>query len=101
MSEAWYRALPHGIRLTVQVIPNARKTEVAGVSDDALRIRLQAQPIEGQANQALIRYLADALGVPKSAVQIAHGHAGRRKRVEVGGCALGSGEIRQRLGLPA
>lgn len=83
MSRDWCSASAHGIRLAVHIIPNAKKTEVTGIQDDALKIRLQAPALEGKANEALIRFLADALGVPKSAVHITHGHTARRKLVEV------------------
>jgi len=83
MSEDWCRASPGGVRLSVQVLPNARKNEIAGLFDDVLKIRLQAQPIEGRANQALAGYLAQLLGVPRSAVTVLHGQSGRRKIVEV------------------
>jgi uncharacterized protein YggU (UPF0235/DUF167 family) len=48
-----------------------------------LKIRLQAQPIEGKANETLVRYLADILGVPRSVVVLTHGHTSRRKIVEI------------------
>ncbi|HYD80600.1 MAG TPA: DUF167 domain-containing protein [Paucimonas sp.] len=58
---------------------------MVGLHDDALKIRPQAQPIDGKANEALIRYLADRPGVLKSAVTNVHGQAGRRKILEVRG----------------
>lgn len=72
----------------MQITPNARKSEVTGVLDDALKIRLQAQPIEGKANEALVRFLADILAVPKSAVSITHGHTSKRKIIEVSSTTL-------------
>jgi uncharacterized protein (TIGR00251 family) len=83
MSHAWCSALPGGVRIAVQITPNAKKTEVIGVQGDALKLKLQAQPIEGKANDALVKYLAGALSVPKSAVSISHGHTNKRKLVEV------------------
>lgn len=83
MTGAWCSALPGGVRLAVQITPNAKKTEVIGVLDDALKLKLQAQPIEGKANEALVRYLAEVLAVPRSAVTITHGHTSKRKLVEV------------------
>ena len=80
---AWCSVLPGAIRLAVQIAPNAKKTEVIGVLDDALKLKLQAQPIEGKANEALIRFVADTLGVRKSAVAITHGQTNRRKLLEV------------------
>jgi uncharacterized protein (TIGR00251 family) len=83
MNRDWCCAVEGGIRLAVQILPNAKKTEVSGLFDDALKIRLQAQPIDGKANEALVRYLAKLLDVPKSAVFLTHGHTGRRKIIEV------------------
>ncbi|MFC5476434.1 DUF167 domain-containing protein [Paraherbaspirillum soli] len=79
----WCSAIPGGIRLALQVMPNAKKSQVIGPFDDVLKVRLQAQPIEGKANEALIRYLAESLDVPRSAVSITHGHTSKRKMVEV------------------
>jgi uncharacterized protein (TIGR00251 family) len=83
VSQAWCTAAPGGIRLQLHITPNAKKSEVVGVLDHALKIRLQAQPVEGKANDALIRYLADMLEVPRSAIHITKGLAGRRKTLEI------------------
>ncbi|MGZ3184227.1 MAG: DUF167 domain-containing protein [Telluria sp.] len=79
----WCAACARGVRIAVQVQPGAKKTEAVGLHGDALKLKLQAPPIEGRANEALVRYLADTLGVPRSAVEITHGHTNRRKLVEV------------------
>lgn len=100
MTKDWCCAVPAGIRLAVQITPNAKKTEVTGVLDDMLKLRLQAQPIEGKANEALIRFLADALNVPKSAVRISHGHTNKRKIVEITDSRLTVDGVKQSL-LPA
>lgn len=83
MSREWCTAVPGGIRLAVQITANAKKSEVIGLLADVLKIRLQAQPIEGRANEALIRYIADTLHVPKSAVHITHGQTNKRKMLEI------------------
>jgi uncharacterized protein (TIGR00251 family) len=83
LSQAWCSAVAGGVRLAVQIQPNAKKTEVTGVLDGALKIRLQAQPIEGKANEALVKYLAGVLGVARGAVTITHGLSNKRKLVEV------------------
>ncbi|GIZ50983.1 DUF167 domain-containing protein [Noviherbaspirillum aridicola] len=80
---SWCSAADGGLRIAVQLAPNARQNEICGVHDDALRIRLQAQPIEGRANEALLRFLADRLSVPKSAVTLLHGQTSKRKVVRV------------------
>lgn len=83
MKREWCCALPAGVRVTVHVVPNAKKSEVVGVVDDALKIRLQAQPVDGKANQALTRFFADLLAIPISAVLLTHGHASKRKTLEL------------------
>jgi uncharacterized protein (TIGR00251 family) len=83
MSRAWCSATTGGVRIAVHIMPNAKKTEVVGLHDDALKLRLHAPPIEGRANEALVRYVADRLGVPKTAVELVHGHTSRKKVLEV------------------
>ena len=97
MSRAWCSALPGGIRLALQITPNARKTEVIGVLDDALKLKLQAQPIEGKANEALVRFLAASLSVPRSAVEITHGLTSKRKLIEVKSAGLTPAEAERIL----
>jgi uncharacterized protein (TIGR00251 family) len=83
MSRHWCSAIPGGVRLAVQIAPNAKKTEIVGAVEGVLKIKLHAQPIEGKANEALIRYIADMLHIPKSAVNITHGTSGRKKLIEI------------------
>jgi uncharacterized protein len=81
--ETWPCLRPHaaGVCLSVAVVPNASRNEVAGLHDDALRIRLAAPAIEGRANAALLAWLADELGLPKRALELLSGQKGRRKQV--------------------
>lgn len=83
-------AVPGGVRLRVRVQPRASRTEVAGLHGGAVRIRLRASPVDGAANEALVRFLADALGVPRSAVTITAGMSGRSKTVIAAGVTLES-----------
>lgn len=94
---SWCSGFSQGIRLAVQIMPNAKKSEVIGVLDDVLKIRLQAQPIEGKANEALIRFLANKLNVPKSAVAITHGHTSKRKIIEIAAAELTPDSAREAL----
>ena len=85
MSE-WFRLAADGrITLTLHIQPGAKKTEFAGLHGDALKIRLAAPPVDGKANEALIRFVADALKLPKSVVSLKSGHTSRRKVLEVQG----------------
>ena len=86
-----------GVVIDVRVIPRARKTELAGTRQDAVLVRLNAPPVDGAANEALLRFLADTLGVTRSSIRIVAGEKGREKRVAVDG--LSSRDGRARLGL--
>ena len=78
-------ATADGVTLQVQVQPRASRTEVAGMHGDAIKIRLAAPPVDGEANEELVRFLAKLLGVPKNAVTIVSGATAKRKRVRVVG----------------
>ena len=79
------RETAEGVTFLVRVQPLARKNAVLGVMGEALRIALQAPPVEGRANEALILFLAEMLEVPRSAVTLASGEHGRNKRICVAG----------------
>lgn len=74
---------PVGRDLIVHVQPRAKLTAVTGVHGDAVKIRLAAPPVDGAANVELIRFLAERLGVPKTAVVIVRGQTARRKTVRI------------------
>jgi uncharacterized protein (TIGR00251 family) len=84
-------------RLDVHVQPRAERTEVVGWYGDAVKIRLAAPPIDGAANDELVAFLADELGVARSSVEIVAGRTSRRKRVAVDG--VKREEALDRLGL--
>ena len=73
------------VRFAVRVQPRASRTEIAGVHGDALKVRLAAPPVDGAANEALVSFLSQTLGVPRRAVKIMHGASSRTKLVEVEG----------------
>jgi len=87
-----------GVRLRVRVQPRASRSEIAGVHGDELRIRLQAPPVDGAANEALVRFLAEALGAPRSAVEIVSGLASRSKTVVIRGVAEADAARRLAIG---
>lgn len=74
-----------GVRFAVHVQPRAKKPGIDGTHGDALRVRVQAPPVDGAANDAVIAVIAEALGVPRRAVRIAAGLSGRQKLVDVDG----------------
>ena len=83
MTEAWRRDEQGAVVLTLHVQPGAKRTEVTGTHGDALKIRLAAPPVDGKANAELLRFLAEAFGVPLRSVSIARGETSRRKSVRI------------------
>jgi uncharacterized protein len=81
----FYDTASRRISLTVRVQPNARRSEIAGLHGDALKIRIAAPAVDNKANAALVEFLGEALGVPRSAIVIRHGATGRRKVLEIAG----------------
>ena len=74
-----------GLFLDVRVIPRAARSQIAGRRGDALLIRLNAPPVDGAANAALIELIAQALGIPKRNIEIVAGHRSHTKRVRIAG----------------
>jgi hypothetical protein len=81
------RAEADGVRLQIAAVPGARRTGADGLHDGALRVRLQAPPVDGKANEALLAWLARELGLPRRALQLQRGAASRRKEVLVAASA--------------
>jgi uncharacterized protein (TIGR00251 family) len=81
----WLVADGHGVTLRLHIQPGAKKTEVAGLHGEALKIRLAAPPVDGKANACLIAFLADQFGVARSSVSLLSGETSRAKRVHVSG----------------
>ncbi len=82
---AWLREEPGGVALEILVQPRSSRTRVAGEHGGRLRIQLAAPPVDGEANAALVDFLAGALGVRRADVSIVRGATGRRKTVRVAG----------------
>jgi len=83
----YLRSLPDGsLLLKLLVQPRASKNELAGLHNDALKLRLTTPPVEGRANQAVIAFLAKRLHLPKSALTIKSGQQSREKQVVISGC---------------
>lgn len=82
---SFVRAQGDVVRFAVHVQPRASRSEVVGMHGDALKVRLQAPPVDGAANAALVDLLAELLGIPRRAVRIVAGASSRSKTVEVAG----------------
>lgn len=82
---SWLVADGDGVTLRLHIQPGAKKTEVAGLHGEALKIRLAAPPVDGKANACLIAFLAGQLGVARAAITLVSGETSRAKRVHVSG----------------
>ena len=82
---AWYRRNGDVLTLTLHVQPGAKRTEVAGLHGEAMKIRLAAPPVEGRANEALLKFIAESFGVPLRQVELRQGGQSRHKVVAITG----------------
>ncbi len=73
------------VRFSVRVQPRASKNEIAGIHGDALKVRLSAPPVDGAANEALVKFLAEIFAVARRDVRILAGESSRSKIVEIEG----------------
>ena len=90
-----FRPTGTGVRFAITVQPRASRTEIVGEHGETVKIRIAAPPVEGAANEELIRFLAKQLHVPASAVRVVSGQSGRRKLVEIEG--VGADQVRRAL----
>jgi uncharacterized protein (TIGR00251 family) len=73
--------------LSVRVIPRSSRSEIVGLIGDELKIRLKSPPVDGAANDELVRLLAKEFGVSRSDVEIISGHTSKQKRIRINGLA--------------
>jgi len=84
-----------GCTLELKVIPNAPRDEIAGWLGDALKVKIHAPALEGRANDALLDFIAEQLGVPRRTVTLLRGDKSRRKVVQI--AHLEAADVRKRL----
>jgi uncharacterized protein len=75
--------VPGGRRFDVRVVPRAARAGVAGIRDGRLLVRVTAAPVDGAANEAVVRVLAEAFGVARRAVHIVSGERSRNKTIVI------------------
>jgi hypothetical protein len=85
----WFRLEADGaVTICVHAQPGARRTEVAGLHGDSVRIRVSAPALEDRANEALVEFVAGRFGVARRAVTLVSGTKSREKRLEVRGSTV-------------
>lgn len=86
---SWWRRTPAGsLVLAIHAQPGARRTEIAGIHGEALKVRVAAPPLEDRANEALLAFLAERFGVPQRQVRLVAGAKSREKRFEIDGSGV-------------
>lgn len=94
-SPVWLRETADGVEITLYVQPGAKKTEVAGEFDGALKLRILAPPVEGKANAAVLAFIAKQCSVSKSRVLLVAGELNRHKRILIQG--VDASQVAQQL----
>lgn len=90
---SWHHREGDTLTLVLHVQPGAKHSEIAGLHGEALKIRLAAPPIDGRANEALLRFIAGRFNVPLRNVELKQGTQSRHKRVEVRGSTVEPGSL--------
>lgn len=85
---AWRITSTDGVSLACQIQPGAKRTEVVGFHGEALKIKVQAPPVDGAANEELLRFVAEKVGVRASAVSLLRGATSRQKVLLIKGVTL-------------
>jgi uncharacterized protein len=80
------KEIPAGVLLKLKVLPRSSRCELVGRHGDALKIKVTAPPLEGRANEEIIEFLAEALGIKKGRLTIVNGHKSQHKTVAITGC---------------
>jgi uncharacterized protein (TIGR00251 family) len=97
-----WAATADGIVLTVRLTPKGGRDSIDGIEEASdgrpvLKVRVRAAPSDGDANDALVRLIAKALGVPPRAVELISGHTARLKRLKIDGSAIALAEALERI----
>ena len=91
----WLTPTRDGALIRIHLVPRASSSSVEGTHGDALTVRLDAPPVDGKANRALVEFVAERLEIPRSAVVLVRGETSRAKTLQVTGLAAET--IRSRL----
>lgn len=80
--DTFFRLNDKGLVLNILVRPNAAVSKIEGLHDGLLKLRINAQPVDGAANQAVIKLLSKSFNVPKTSIEILSGHTNKQKRLQ-------------------
>ncbi|KTD02239.1 DUF167 domain-containing protein [Fluoribacter gormanii] len=89
----WYQRDAEGLTLRLYVQPGAKKTEIVGLHEGELKIRLNTPPIEGRANKALLKYIAEIFKVPIRQITLQRGDKSRHKVLTIIGSMVNPDDL--------
>lgn len=81
-----------GVTLSIKASPNAYRTEAQGLWQQKLRVRIQAPPVEGKANEALVKWVGRIFGIRRGRIELIHGARGNKKTLLLRGLELGEAQ---------
>jgi uncharacterized protein (TIGR00251 family) len=79
-----------GVNISILAQPRSSKSEIAGMHDGCLKVRISSPPVDGHANDALIKFFSKILKVPKSDISIVKGDRSKRKKINIKGADINS-----------
>lgn len=79
----WYRENKTALTINIYVVPRSSKSEIVGIYNNCLKIRLKSPPVDNAANEELVRFLADKLKIPKKNIEIIKGHNQKKKIISI------------------
>lgn len=85
------------MKIKIYVQPNASRSEIVGQHGDAIKIKIKAPPVDGEANEEVVRFLSEFLKIPKKEIHILHGETSRTKLIEITVNAALEAEIQKKL----
>jgi len=81
----WLKSTNEGVIISIHLTPRAKRDAIEGLHGDALKVKIKAPPVDGKANDYLLKFLADKLSVPRAKVNLLRGATNRDKQVLVTG----------------
>ena len=90
MVNPWCKENKNGLTLNIYAAPRSSKSEIIGIYNDCLKIKLKSLPVDNAANEELVKFLSNKLQIPKSNIKIISGHKQKKKVVYVKGSNLSS-----------
>lgn len=86
MKSNWLKEIDNNLIVSVYVVPRSSRTEIVGIYENSLKIKLKSPPVDNEANKELVRFLAQKLKISKSNINITSGHLNKRKVLTLSGC---------------